>query len=79
MPEALAIVLVFVISVGIYIAALVRSRDPALHEPTRERVRAEQQVVWLEERLAQARREGWGADMLSELENRIAEARPAGK
>ncbi|MGC4074743.1 MAG: hypothetical protein QM760_20015 [Nibricoccus sp.] len=74
MPEVLAVLLVFVVSVAIYIAAWVRSRNPALHEPEKERVRSEQQVAWLEERLAQARREGWGVEMVNELERKIAEA-----
>ncbi|WP_138223077.1 hypothetical protein [Nibricoccus aquaticus] len=74
MPEVLAVLLVFAVSVAIYVGAWVRSRDPALYEPELERVRSEQQVVWLEERLAQARREGWGAEMVLELEGKIAEA-----
>ena len=77
MPEVLAVLLVFVVSVAIYIGAWVRSRDPALHKPGLERVRLEQQVVWLEERLVQARREGWGAEMVAELEGKIAAARRA--
>jgi hypothetical protein len=74
MPEVLAVLLIFVVSAAITIGAWVRSRDPALYEPALERVRLEQQVVWLQERLAQARREGWGAEMVVELEGRIAEA-----
>lgn len=67
MPEALALVAVFVIAVVIYFAMWMQTRDPALNKPHEERARMELHVKWLEERLARARREEWGAEMLANI------------
>lgn len=68
MPEALAIVAVFVIAVVIYLAMWIQSRDPALHRPHEELARMQHQVTWLEERLARAGRERWGREMILAIE-----------
>lgn len=82
MPEALAIVAVFLVSVVIYVVLWIQSRDPALYDPRKELVRLEHHVTWLEHRLAVARRENWGGTMeqaiVAELETaRVERARLA--
>lgn len=67
MPEALAIVAVLVIAVVIYFAMWLQTRDPALHRPHEDRERMRHHVTWLEERLAKAQREKWGAEMVTSL------------
>jgi len=76
MPEALAVVAVFVIAVVIYAAMWLRSRDPSLHKPHEELERLRHHTVWLEERLARARRENWGQEMVAGIE---AELRASAK
>lgn len=68
MPEALAIVAVFVTAVVIYIMMWFQSRDPALYDARAERRRLEHHLVWLEERGARARRESWGEEMIAGIE-----------
>jgi hypothetical protein len=68
MPEALALVAVVVIAVVIYFAMWMQTRDPAMYKPHEEHVRLQQQVRWLEERLAAAEREQWGEDMVAAIE-----------
>jgi hypothetical protein len=67
MPEALALVLVFLIAGGVYVVLLVQSRNPALHDPRKEHARLEQHLAWLDQRLAMARREKWGQEMVAPL------------
>ncbi|MCX6952073.1 MAG: hypothetical protein NTV51_07890 [Verrucomicrobia bacterium] len=71
MPEALAVVAVFVIAVVIYAAMWLRSRDPSLNKPHEELVRLRHHTVWLEERLARARRENWGHEMVVAIEGEL--------
>ncbi len=67
MPEALAIVAVFVIAVIIYIGLWMQTRDPARYQPHEEIARMEQQMKWLDERVGTARREKWGAEMVESI------------
>lgn len=67
MPEALAIVVVFVIAIVIYFAMWLQTRNPALNKPHEELARMQHQVKWLEDRLAMARREQWGDEMLAPI------------
>lgn len=73
MPEAFAVLLVFVIAVFIYVMMWLQSRDPAFYKPNEERVRLEHQIVWLEDRLAMARRENWDAGLHASLTTQIVE------
>lgn len=68
MPEALAIVAVFVIAIVIYFAMWLQTRDPALNKPHEELARMQHQVKWLEDRLTVARREQWGIEMVASIE-----------
>ena len=74
MPEALFIVAVFFIAVVIYVAMWLKSRDPALHKPHEEVERLRHHVVWLEERLARARREHWGEEMVDSIRRDLDES-----
>ena len=67
MPEALTIAAVFTIAVAIYAGVRMQIRQPALNQPHEERARMQQQVKWLEERLAAARRENWGSEMMASI------------
>jgi len=74
MPEALAVVAVFVVAVVICAAMWLRARDPSLHQPHEELERLRHHTTWLEERLARARRENWGHEMVAGLEADLAAA-----
>jgi hypothetical protein len=75
-PEALAILAVFFVAIAIYLAMCLRTRDPALHDPAEEHARLRLHVTWLDERLAVARREQWGEEMVGRItEEREAAAR----
>ena len=67
MPEALAILAVVFVAIAVYVVLWVQSRNPALYDPRREQARLEQHISWLEERLAVARREGWGHEITGSL------------
>jgi hypothetical protein len=76
MPEALAILFVFAVIIAIYLTAWVQSRNPALSNPQKESVRLQHHLAWLEHRLALARREKWGNEMIAPL---VAEQAAAGR
>jgi hypothetical protein len=71
MPEALAVVLVFVVSVAAYVGAMLQAKKPVVVRD--EIARATIQQEWLSQRLSQARREGWDAQMVSEIERQLNE------
>ena len=72
MPEALALIAVFVVAAVIYVGAWVQSRDPALIKPDQEQARLRQHAAWLETRLAVAQRENWGREMTEGIEAELA-------
>lgn len=63
MPEAAAVLLVFLICIFVYVMAKIQARNPAHSEPTVVREQLTQHRAWLEERLRQAEREDWGSEM----------------
>lgn len=63
MPEALAVFVVFIISVVVYVAARIHASNPANYRPDEELKRLAQQEDWLNERLTRAQREGWSEEM----------------
>ena len=73
MPEAFAVLLVFFVSLGVYVFAWMRTRDPANQKPSEEVERLQMQRAWLEERLQLADGEGWGAEMRASLRDQLAE------
>lgn len=72
MPEALAIVVVFFVAVGVYISAWLQARNPAQHDPRQELARLKAHEAWLRERLQVAREENWANDMVAGLADELA-------
>ena len=71
MPEAFAVLLVFVVSVSAYVAAKVNTSNPANSNPVADFQRLRQHRAWLEERLRLAWREKWDQIMISRLADEI--------
>jgi ABC-type uncharacterized transport system fused permease/ATPase subunit len=71
MPEAFAVLLVFVVSVSAYVAARLHSSNPANASPAADFQRLRQHRAWLEERLRLAWREKWDQIMISRLVDQI--------
>lgn len=67
MPEALAILAVFVVVVVAWVGAWMQARDPASQNPVENLQRLQVHAAWLEQRLHVARRENWGDDMVAGL------------
>jgi hypothetical protein len=83
MPEALALLAVFVVAVAAWIAAWMHTRNPANYNARAELERLRRQAIWLEERLDVARREKWASDMIGPISDelgatlqRLAASRP---
>lgn len=68
MPEALAVLAVFVVAVVAWVGAWLHARDPANYKPHEERSRLQHHEGWLQSRLETARREKWSEDMVANLE-----------
>jgi len=70
MPEAFAVLLVFVVAVASYVSARIQTaRSPA--SPAADRQRLEQHRAWLAERLQLAWRENWDQAMIARLADEI--------
>jgi len=63
MPEAAAVLLVFTVCVFVFVMAKIQARNPVHQEPNAVREQLTRERDWLEERLRQAERENWSADM----------------
>jgi hypothetical protein len=74
MPEAFAVLVVFVISVAAYVGALITARDPARQNLVEDLATLRQQHAWLQHRIALARRENWGEEMIGNLEAELMAA-----
>jgi hypothetical protein len=72
MPEAFAILAVFIVAIGAYVAARLQARDPRRQDGREELARRRRHRTWLSERLALAEREGWGDEMCASLHAEIA-------
>ncbi len=79
MPEALAVLAVFVVAVVAWVGAWMQARDPAQQNPREDFAQAQQHAAWLEQRLEMARRERWEQHLVvsltHELEGTQARAR----
>lgn len=75
MPEALAVLAVFVVAVVAWVGAWLHARDPANYKPTEEHARLQHHEGWLQGRLETARREKWSEDMVANLEEDLEAAR----
>ena len=67
MPEALAVLAVFVVAIAAWVGAWMQSRDPAQQNPREDFAQAQQQTAWLEQRLEVARREKWESHLVASL------------
>ena len=65
MPEALIVLFVFFVSMIVWVAAWIRSRDPSLRNATEDVHRLRHQEAWLSQRLQVAETERWGAEMVA--------------
>lgn len=75
MPEALAVLAVFVVAVVAWVGAWLHARDPANYKPHEEHSRLQHHEGWLQSRLETARREKWSEDMVANLEADLEAAR----
>lgn len=75
MPETFAVVLVFVVSIIVYVAAKIQARNPVHHHPSVRREQLQSQHAWLEERLLRAERENWGPEMRHSIAEQLAATR----
>lgn len=71
MPEAFAVLFVFVVAVAAYVAARLHAANPANINPATDVQRLRQQRAWLEERLQLAWRENWDQTMLARIAEEI--------
>ena len=71
MPEALAVLFVFVVAAASYVAARLHTANPANANPAADLQRLRQHRAWLEERLQLAWRENWDHAMLARLAEEI--------
>lgn len=74
MPEALAVMFVFLVAVIIYVVARVQAAH-APRDPQRERIHLEQHHAWLVERQRAAERGQWDDGMKAQLAEQLAENR----
>ncbi len=74
MPEAIAVLLVTTICVGLYIFARVQALDPSTRNVSDELKQMQQHRDWLQERLERAKRENWDVDMVKDLHLQMAQA-----
>lgn len=74
MPEALAVVAVFVVTVVAWVGAWLHARNPANQNVHDEIARLRQHVGWIEQRIELAERERWGTDMVATLMDEKAAA-----
>src|SRR3954469_25212344 len=72
MPEAFAVLAVFLVAVVAYVAAWMQSRDPANFNRIEDEARLRQHAAWLASRLELARRENWSDEMVGNLEGELA-------
>lgn len=71
MPEAFAVLFVFVVAVSAYVSAKLHAGSPTLEEVRGECTRLRQHRVWLEERLQTAWRENWDEEMRTRIADEI--------
>jgi hypothetical protein len=71
MPEALAVLAVFVVAVAAWLGAWMQARDPANQNVHDETERLQLHVRWLEQRLDLAERENWGGEMIAGLQEEM--------
>jgi hypothetical protein len=75
MPEALAVLIVLIVSVVVYFSARLHAANPANYRPAEELQRLEQQNEWLTEKLSRAERENWGTEMHESIRRELEKNR----
>jgi hypothetical protein len=71
MPEAIAVIFVTVVSVGIYIFARVQAASSSASNPDEALDGLKQQQQWLEQRLEVAKREKWDHEMIVRISQQL--------
>ncbi len=71
MPEAFSVLFVFAICAFLFVAARLRSRNPALVPSADELQRLRHHEAWLRERLHRAEQEQWDAQMIAGLADEL--------
>ena len=72
MPEAFAVVAVFVVAIVAWVGAWMHARNPANFNARDESERLRQHAQWVEQRLERAQRERWGDEMMAALHDERA-------
>jgi hypothetical protein len=67
MPEALAVLAVFVVTVVAWVGAWLNARDPARLNGCDEIARLQHHADWLQHRLEMAQREKWSSEMIDAI------------
>lgn len=75
MPEAFAVLLVFCVSVFVYVIARAQARRPEHRRPAAQLATLRARRAWLEERLKQAERENWSAEMKRSILEQLDETK----
>ena len=71
MPEAFAVLVVFVVCLAAWIGALLTARDPAKQNVAEDLATLRHQRLWLEQRLETAQRENWGGEMVERIASEL--------
>jgi hypothetical protein len=71
MPEALAVVAVFVVTAIAYVGAWLHARDPAKRNVLDDIARLRHHAEWLQSRLEVAQRENWETEMIASLSDEL--------
>jgi hypothetical protein len=72
MPEALAVLVVFVVTLVAWAGAWMHARDPANTNAREEVERLRHHAAWLEQRIDVAQREKWDGEMIDNLSAELA-------
>ena len=67
MPEAFAVLAVFVVAVASFVGAKMITANPSSQSAEEERLRLQHYHAWLVARLELAQREGWGPEMMAPI------------
>ncbi|MEO5959627.1 MAG: hypothetical protein ABIZ49_03835 [Opitutaceae bacterium] len=74
MPEAFAVVFVFVVTVAAWVGAWMQTRNQPHDRAPEEIARLQEHASWLQQRLAVARQENWDEAMVAALRNELRTA-----
>jgi len=72
MPEAFAVLFVFVVAVGVYIFAKFQTARPSAQDARENSHRLRRHHAWLRQRMEMAERERWDAGMIRAIADELA-------